>query len=229
MVPTALLVLLLTMQVFLTDAFSPPRVANRGVEAVVRHPLHNLHTPSSTDVFQRIPRPTPISRHVTSLSVTSGDFAAGGTLLISSMIGMMSEKFNFSGGHVVTLLSAALLSNSSRVVPTDHLLYNLCWSIFLPSSLVFALLSTSSARERTTGYTPVTKKRKEEEDDGDDDDDNDDDDVNVDAASRKLFPGDTPANAANANSMPFADLVGEGNNRLAIRVLEECGCIRRAE
>ena len=82
---------------------------------------------------------------VASLSANSGDLAAGGTLLISSIIGMVSEKFNFGGGHVVTLLSAALLSNTSRMVPTDHMLYNLCWSIFLPSSLVFALLSTSSA------------------------------------------------------------------------------------
>ena len=150
MVPTALL-LLLTVQIFLADAFSPPRVANRGVE--VRHPLHNLHTPSSTDVFQRIPRP-----FVTSLSGTSGDFAAGGTLLISSMIGMISEKFSLGGGHVVTLLSAALLSNTFRMIPTDHLLYNLCWSIFLPSSLVFALLSTSSASERSTSSESSSTK-----------------------------------------------------------------------
>ncbi|KAL7435580.1 hypothetical protein ACHAXM_004721 [Skeletonema potamos] len=66
------------------------------------------------------------------------------------MIGILSERLNFSGGHVVTLLSAAFLSNTSRKIPTDHLLYNLCWSIFLPSSLVFALLSTPSASEKLT-------------------------------------------------------------------------------
>jgi len=142
--PTALLVLLLTVQserLLLAEAFSPPRVVNR-----VQQPLRILQR-SSCDVFQ-IPRSTPNSRVVTSLSVAPSDFAAGGTLVLSSIIGMISEKFNFSGGHVVTLLSAALLSNTSRMVPTDHLLYNLCWSIFLPSSLVFALLSTSPASEK---------------------------------------------------------------------------------
>lgn len=137
-IPATLLVLLLTVQgerLFLADAFSSPRVVNRD----------HLHRPSC-NVFQ-IPPSTQNSRLVASLSVTSGDFAAGGTLMLSSIIGMISEKFNFSGGHVVTLLSAALLSNTSRSVPTDHMLYNLCWSIFLPSSLVFALLSTSSTNK----------------------------------------------------------------------------------
>jgi len=142
MVMPIALFLLLTVQrserLLLAEAFSPPRVVNR-----VQHPLRILQR-SSCDVFQ-IPRSTTNSRVVTSLSVASSDFAAGGTLVLSSIIGMISEKFNFSGGHVVTLLSAALLSNTSRMVPTDHMLYDLCWSIFLPSSLVFALLSTSSS------------------------------------------------------------------------------------
>lgn len=125
-----------------TDAFSPP-VVNR---------VHQTLLPrkSCCDVFQ-IPRSSPSSPVVTSLSVATGDFAAGGTLVLSSIIGILSERLNFSGGHVVTLLSAAFLSNTSRVVPTDHALYNLCWSIFLPSSLVFALLSTPSASEKLTG------------------------------------------------------------------------------
>lgn len=134
-IPATLLVLLLTVQgdrLFLADAFSSTRVVNR------------VHLQRRSFDVSQIPPSTPNSRLVASLSVTSNDFAAGGTLMLSSMIGMISEKFNFSGGHVVTLLSAALLSNTSRSVPTDHMLYNLCWSIFLPSSLVFALLSTSS-------------------------------------------------------------------------------------
>eukprot|EP00984_Skeletonema_dohrnii_P032800 scaffold27529_cov133-Skeletonema_dohrnii-CCMP3373.AAC.1 len=143
MMPTALLVLLLNVQgerLLLTEAFSPPRVAN----IIQQHPLRIFQRPRSCDVFQ-ISRSTPNSRVVAPLSVASSDFAAGGSLILSSIIGMISEKFNFSGGHVVTLLSAALLSNTSRMVPTDHMLYDLCWSIFLPSSLVLALLSTSSS------------------------------------------------------------------------------------
>mmetsp|Transcript_11064 Transcript_11064/g.18215 ORF Transcript_11064/g.18215 Transcript_11064/m.18215 type:complete len:526 (+) Transcript_11064:65-1642(+) len=153
--PTALLlVLLLTEQAFLTDSFSPPRVVNGGAV----HHRHILHTPSSSDAFQ-MPRSTPSSRLVASFSVTSGDFAAGGTLLLSSIIGVISEKFSSSGGHVVTLLSAALLSNTLRMVPTDHSLYNLCWSIFLPSSLVFALLSTSTNASSDSSSTASSLKQ----------------------------------------------------------------------
>jgi uncharacterized membrane protein len=88
----------------------------------------------------------------TSLSVSSlsNHFAAGGMLLSSTLIGVLFELISkSSGGHVVTLLSAAMLSNLSQVVPkapripTEHVLYDWCWSIFLPASLVFALFSSS--------------------------------------------------------------------------------------
>ena len=51
---------------------------------------------------------------------------------------------------MVTLLTAAILSNLSQSwdrlpdVPSEHFLYDWCWSIFLPASLVFALLSSPS-------------------------------------------------------------------------------------
>lgn len=136
-VPTnALSVLLVLIQRPLVGAFSP-RVANSRV-----HP--------------------PRGHAVASLSLASGDFAAGGTLVLSSMVGILSEKLNFSGGHVVTLLSAAFLSNTSRgAVPADHMLYNLCWSIFLPSSLIFALLSTSSTSEKLTGSGSSSSSMKQ--------------------------------------------------------------------
>jgi len=160
-VKTSLLVLLLIVQgqhhLLWVDAF-PLRVANNRIHHPLRtchsHLEKSSHLPSSrrrrTDVLQ-IQRPTP-SNVVTYASVPScNDFAAGGTLLLSSMIGILSEKLNFKGGHVITLLTAAILSNTSRVVPTDHILYDLCWSIFLPASLVLALLSTSSTSEELTG------------------------------------------------------------------------------
>jgi len=89
-------------------------------------------------------------------SIAASDFAAGGTLILSTFIGVFFEKIvtKSGGGHVFTLLMAALFSNISRVangkswiiprVPTDHFLYDWCWSLFLPASLVFALLSSSS-------------------------------------------------------------------------------------
>ncbi|KAL3796221.1 hypothetical protein ACHAWO_010501 [Cyclotella atomus] len=85
-------------------------------------------------------------------SPLSSHFAAGGMLLSSTLIGALFELIcKSSGGHVVTLLSAAILSNFSQVlpkglrIPTEHFLYDWCWSIFLPASLVFALLSSSSS------------------------------------------------------------------------------------
>ena len=86
------------------------------------------------------------------LSSLTNHFAAGGTLFLSTLIGVLFDKFSkkSGGGHVITLLSAAMLSNLSQAIqqvpriPTDHFLYDWCWSIFLPASLVFALLSSSS-------------------------------------------------------------------------------------
>ena len=142
MMATKLILLLLTEQStpeFKVDAFSPPRIANSRVR-----PLHNFKQPAF-----KTPQPTPKSGRVAGTSRHSSlapvDFAAGGAIVLSTMIGMTSEKFNFSGGHVLTLLSAAFLSNASSAVPTDNILYDVCWSIFLPSSLVFALLSTSTS------------------------------------------------------------------------------------
>src|SRR5210317_1587553 len=120
MVKTSLLVLLLIVQgqlLLWVDAFSP-----RAANSRIHHPLRTYHShlekcnhlPSRrrrrTDVLQ-IHQSTP-SNVVTYASVPScNDFAAGGTLLLSSMIGILSEKLNFKGGHDITLITAALLSN----------------------------------------------------------------------------------------------------------------------
>lgn len=151
MVKTSLFVLLIVQgkPLLWVDAFSP-RAANSRI-----HPLRTYQSPlekcNHLHIRRRRTDVLP-SNVVNYASVPSfNDFAAGGTLLLSSMIGILSEKLNFKGGHVVTLITAAFLSNTSRVVPTDHILYDLCWSIFLPASLVFALLSTSSASEELTG------------------------------------------------------------------------------
>ncbi|KAL3771515.1 hypothetical protein ACHAWU_003690 [Discostella pseudostelligera] len=83
--------------------------------------------------------------------------AAGITLLLSSVNGILFEKKNGSGGggHVITLLTAAFLSNVSQyiarrrmkrssIIPVNHFLYDWCWSVVLPASLVFALLASST-------------------------------------------------------------------------------------
>lgn len=101
---------------------------------------------------------TPTSRLFTAPSIlpitsyAANNIAAGITLLLPTLFGIVFEKFisKSGGGQVITLLSAALLSNISSIVswipklPTEHVLYDWCWSVFLPASLVFALLSSSS-------------------------------------------------------------------------------------
>lgn len=90
-------------------------------------------------------------------SVTT--MAAGGTLLTSTLFGIAFDILskNSGGGHIVTLLTAAVISNISKVisrvpsVPSEHFLYDWCWSIFLPASLVFALLSTSTEKLEPDG------------------------------------------------------------------------------
>lgn len=77
---------------------------------------------------------------------------AGFAIASSSAFGMFCERRLGGGGHVATLMSAATLSNLSQLarfrdlgirIPAHHDLYDLCWSIVLPSSLVFALLSSA--------------------------------------------------------------------------------------
>ncbi len=91
-----------------------------------------------------------------STTTTTAAAAAGITLLLSSVNGILFEKKNGSGGggHVITLLTAAFLSNVSQyiarrsnrssIIPVNHFLYDWCWSVVLPASLVFALLASSS-------------------------------------------------------------------------------------
>ena len=102
-------------------------------------------------------------------SSTTNTITAGATLILSSTTGILFEKYISNGGHVITLLTSALLSNLSQVlahirnIPTNHYLYDWCWSIFLPASLIFALLSSSlssSAMSNTSQNSTQTNNSK---------------------------------------------------------------------
>ncbi|KAL3800799.1 hypothetical protein HJC23_001636 [Cyclotella cryptica] len=96
-----------------------------------------------------------------SMYSSSNTIAASGTLLIGTLFGLLFDKISKTsgGGHVLTLLFAALVSNLSQVmsrvprVPTEHFLYDWCWGLFLPASLVFALLSSSSSSKQLSDDT----------------------------------------------------------------------------
>ncbi len=68
--------------------------------------------------------------------ISSSTIAAASCLGLSTSIGYHFES------NVVTLATASILSNfvMSGIVPTTHILYDACWTRFLPMSLAFTLL-----------------------------------------------------------------------------------------
>ena len=103
----------------------------------------------------RFGRDTPRTpRCLQCAGVTASTAGAGFAIVSSSAFGIFCERRLGGGGHVATLMSAAILSNMSQLarlrdlgiprIPVNHFLYDITWSIVLPSSLVFALLSSAS-------------------------------------------------------------------------------------
>jgi hypothetical protein len=113
-----------------------------------------------------------IVAHSHSSLMSRDAISAGMTLLLSSVSGYKIESMTGGGGgigRVTSLFVAAFLSNASRmsstifssrrppplpssswrwssfVVPTEHYLYDACWKVALPMSLIYALLSSSSS------------------------------------------------------------------------------------
>ena len=63
-------------------------------------------------------------------------------LTASSLIGMQISRWVPSGGILGTLLSAAVMGNAlPKLIPTNHFLYDLCFTLFLPGSLTLLLLA----------------------------------------------------------------------------------------
>jgi uncharacterized membrane protein len=74
-------------------------------------------------------------------SISPGLGSAAVALIGCSLIGQKVDTFLPSCGIAVTLLLAAILSNTTSWIPTVHPLYDLCWTIFLPASLTLLLLA----------------------------------------------------------------------------------------
>ena len=99
-----------------------------------------------------------------SLSCTSMSIRASGVLLGSSLIGCVVERRSINTGIVTTMVVAACCSNLS-LVPSQHFVYDLCWSTFLPASLAFLLLaadnnSSQSHQRGTTSANNDTQNTK---------------------------------------------------------------------
>lgn len=68
--------------------------------------------------------------------------AAASTLLVAASAGYWSEtKLVPNAGILITLGLALVASNVLRLAPTQHALYDACWSTVLPATLALLLLS----------------------------------------------------------------------------------------
>ena len=85
-----------------------------------------------------------------SLLLTTSTLKASSVLIGSSLAGCLIERRSPNTGILTTMVAAALCSNLN-MVPSQHYLYDLCWTSFLPASLAFLLLaknSSTSSRRR---------------------------------------------------------------------------------
>lgn len=77
-------------------------------------------------------------------AVSSPAISAASGLIVSSLLASISEEiFPQNTGIMVALIVSSIFSNL-RWVPTEHVFYDLCWSLFLPASLFLLLIQGSN-------------------------------------------------------------------------------------
>ena len=93
------------------------------------------------------------------LMMNDANLSAAAGLTISSLLGFGMDKFIPNIGILMTLVSAAVLSNLNLVPPT-HALYDVAWTTFLPASLALLLLSegSSSSSPRVENSSKDTRR-----------------------------------------------------------------------
>jgi hypothetical protein len=110
---------------------------------------------------RRSPRPYRLQSSLISVESCVAAF----TILFSSLLGLMSEWRKLFGGNlgtVITLISAALMTNFGIFgleVPTNHQIYDICWTRLLPSSLALFLMSHSDSLDEPMPHRPTSKGR----------------------------------------------------------------------
>lgn len=110
-------------------------------------------------------RPSAWSYHLHSSLISVESSVAAFTILFSSLLGLMSEWRKLFGGNlgtVITLISAAIMSNFGIFgleVPTNHQIYDICWTRLLPSSLALFLMSDSDSLDEPMPHRPTSKGR----------------------------------------------------------------------
>ena len=74
------------------------------------------------------------------------------SLIVSTLAGIKMDR-RLPGSGIVTTLTAATILSSLRWAPTHHALYSASWSVFLPASLVFLILSLPIPRQGSNTHT----------------------------------------------------------------------------
>eukprot|EP00980_Cylindrotheca_fusiformis_P001319 scaffold333_cov133-Cylindrotheca_fusiformis.AAC.45 len=107
-----------------------------------------------------------LSTATTSLGLMNPSTAGAATALIGpSVLGFLADRQLPNCGIAVTLIAAAILSNSTPLIPSSHSLYDICWSVLLPASLTLQLLSYQAQEETMKGII-VPPSVNDNDDDG---------------------------------------------------------------
>jgi uncharacterized membrane protein len=90
--------------------------------------------------------------------------AAGATLALvsSSLVGLQLDQRIPSGAGILgSMLMASLLTNLfPTFIPSNHPIYDLCWTLFLPASLTLMLLATDDHENDLLGNTTIVVMTK---------------------------------------------------------------------
>lgn len=121
-------------------------------------PINQIARPSTKQYdYKPSSLSTPKKRKLIPLNhniLSAEAVTATSTVLISSIAGFVSEKVEITrdSGVIITLVLASILTNLGLfgyAVPSNHFVYDLCWSRILPASLALILFSASASTEAT--------------------------------------------------------------------------------
>lgn len=151
------LILLTLNDYFGSNAFSyqPSTRTKRKVTTTWRsQPAFETVNPS-----RRMRKPTNRQQQSTSLQMTTpSPVGAVAALVGSSFLGLLVDRKLPNCGIAVTLIVAALLSNTTSWIPASHPLYDMCWTLFLPASLALLLLAYRPQEGSRTKEGPSISK-----------------------------------------------------------------------
>ena len=160
----------LTVNAFLQPHSSS--LASHSLTNVVQRKRQSAPPSPQSFPTNRLSHERQTQKALPTMSLSRDGAMASSALLLSSSLGLLADHTNFMGGNVGTLVSlgvAALCSNIGipllgrdgvkagmaswrglefKSIPATHVLYDLCWTKFLPACLVLTLLSSPVTRER---------------------------------------------------------------------------------